>query len=142
MSESGILISQSELLIDRQYRIIREYSLPKWCANNQIQYDSNSMSGTWAGDAMELSYNWDISTVERDGEDINKITQEKRINLKYVLYRFSKLLFTIIVFASIFFLQRFGLDIIWSLNGIYGPIVYAAFSALMLLAASIFLYVI
>jgi len=142
MSESGILISQSELLIDRQYRIIREYSLPKWCANNQIQYDSNSMSGTWAGDAMELSYNWDISTVERDGEDINKITQEKRINLKYVLYRFSKLLFTIMVFASIFFLQRFGLDIIWSLNGIYGPIVYAAFSALMLLTASIFLYVI
>lgn len=67
MDEFRLIHKQSSLKLERTYATVMEDLLPEWCAENDVECDPDSQTGTWAGRNTTFLYEWNYEP-DPDGD--------------------------------------------------------------------------
>jgi len=140
MGALNYILKRSELHISESPQNLRYTELRKWCEQNDIAYDPETMTGTWEGKSNTVNYAWEFENVENTNYGIlHQETCCSSIILGYVL---QQILPTLAILCALYSVQRFGVEqILNDLIGLIAAVVLAGFIIIIFLPFSLyFLY--
>lgn len=105
MSDFPLLHSSSRITLTEQPSEIRETFLADRCADHEIQYDPDSLTGIWQGRMLALRYEWTIKE-QQNGNSI--VYQRVKSPLALIKRQFSLMWPWAIVFALLYYVQYTG----------------------------------
>lgn len=115
MSPFPLIFSKSELIISRNARVLRN-DLGEWCAENDIEFDDESMAGVWKGRSKTFLYNWEYKSINpednkelaEDEDEYGLLTQEIRTSTDILSLYIKSLRIPLLSLALVYWVQQSG----------------------------------